>query len=106
MTPKSYQFQYHTGRHIATFMVAPAGAQERDNAFHVYIEEDENISEFYAVPHDNGANRRLVIYRAITDLPIWLHSGNLLSLIMQEIDKIIANPAGSTIGKKVSQATA
>lgn len=101
MTPNRYQFQYNTGRHIATFIVAPAEPQERDNAFHVYIEEDENVSEFYAVPHGDGATRRLVIYRAVTDLPMWLHSGNLLTLIMQEIEKTIA---GS--GKKITQAAA
>lgn len=64
-------------------------AEEKDNAYHVYIEEDENISEFYAVPHEKENKKYLTIYRAVTDLPIWLHAGNVLALLMLEIDRVM-----------------
>ncbi len=68
-------------------MVTPA--VEKANAYHIYIEEDESISEFYAIPHQKGDSRSLTIYRAITDLPIWLHAGNVLALLMLEIEKVM-----------------
>ncbi len=87
MIQSPYQFQYNTGRNLVTFMVSKA--DERSNAYHIYIEEDESISEFFAVPHQRGESRSLTIYRAITDLPIWLHAGNVLALLMLEIDRVM-----------------
>lgn len=82
-----YQFQYNTGNSMVTFMVSKA--EEKPNAYHVYIEEDEQISEFYAVPHERENKKSLAIYRAVTDLPMWLHAGNVLALLMVEIDKVM-----------------
>ena len=87
MVQAPYQFQYNTGKNIVTFMVRKA--EEKLNAYHIYLEEDESISEFYAIPHQNGTGKSLTIYRAITDLPIWLHAGNVLALLMLEIDKVM-----------------
>lgn len=87
MIQSPYQFQYNTGRGLVTFMVTRTA--ERSNAYHIYLEEDESISEFYAVPHQKGEGRSLTIYRAITDLPMWLHAGNVLALLMLEIDKVM-----------------
>lgn len=72
---------------MVTFMVSKA--EEKANAYHVYIEEDEQISEFYAVPNEKENRRSLTIYRAVTDLPIWLHAGNVLALLMLEIDRVM-----------------
>jgi hypothetical protein len=83
----AYQFQYNTGKNMVTFMVSKA--DEKDNAYHVYIEEDESIAEFYAVPHEKENKKSLTIYRAVTDLPIWLHAGNVLALLMLEIDRVM-----------------
>ena len=87
MVKTPYQFQYNTGKNIVTFMVRRA--EEKSNAYHIYLEEDESISEFYAIPHQNGTSKSLTIYRAITDLPIWLHAGNVLALLMLEIDRVM-----------------
>lgn len=87
MVQAPYQFQYHTGRGTVTFLVSKA--EDKANAYHIYIEEDESICEFYAIPLQKGESRSLSIYRAITDLPIWLHAGNVLALLMLEIDRVM-----------------
>jgi hypothetical protein len=88
MTQTPYQFQYNTGRGIATFVVKKAG-QDIENAYHVMIEEDESIAEFYGTAASSSPGRSLLISKAVTDLPMWLHSGDVLRLLMNEIDNVM-----------------
>jgi hypothetical protein len=89
ITQLPYQFQYNTGDGIVTFMVTRSEEPGRENAYHIMIEENESIAEFYGIARSINTERSLAISRAITDLPIWLHSGNVLKLLMREIDNVM-----------------
>ena len=70
-------------------MVTRSEEPGKENAYHIMIEENESVAEFYGIARNSNAERSLAISRAITDLPIWLHSGNVLKLLMREIDNVM-----------------